>query len=170
MESPHYTYLSYRSLWLWAEVEQEDQQEAVALLTVVRNEKEVTSMIGACYQSICLVNSAFSVDQKMLLALHMKIFQKGIMLYNSTKSSKVLQFCLPLPAHLPGWSSLLLPHHHIEPDWVILLLNASVFDRGSHKARSNQPAERFTERNAIKSRDLTQSGLDYQSINFSKVK
>lgn len=82
----------------------------------------------------------------------------------------MLHFCLPLPIRLPGWSSLLLPHHRIEPDWVILLLNASVFHQGSHKARSNQPTERFTEKNAIKSRDLTHSGLDYQSINIPKVK
>lgn len=70
-------------------MEQEDQQEAVALLTVIRKEKKVTCMIGACYQSICSVNSAFSpfsVGQKLLPVLHMKIFQKGIMLHNSTKS------------------------------------------------------------------------------------
>lgn len=46
MERTHYTYLSYKSPLLWAEVEQEDQQEAVALLTVIRKEKKVTCMIG----------------------------------------------------------------------------------------------------------------------------
>lgn len=85
MERQHDTYLSYKSLLLWAEVEQEDQQEAVASLTVVKKEKKVICVMDACYQSICLVNSAFSAGQKMLLVPHMKIFQKSIMLYNSTK-------------------------------------------------------------------------------------
>lgn len=52
MERPHYTYLSYKSLLLWAEVEQEDQQEAVASLTVVRKEKKVTFIIGINTKSI----------------------------------------------------------------------------------------------------------------------
>lgn len=77
-------------------MEQEDQQEAVALLTVVRKEKKVIFMIEACYQSICLVNSAFSACQKMLLILHMKIFQRSIMLYNTTKSCQDASFLLTL--------------------------------------------------------------------------
>lgn len=99
-----------------------------------------------------------------------RFFKEALCYITPLNHAKMLHFCLPWPIHLPGWSSLLLPHHHIEPDWVILLLNASVFHQGSHKARSNQPTERFTEKNAIKSRDLTHSGLDYQSINIPKVK
>lgn len=170
MERTHYTYLSYKSPLLWAEVEQEDQQEAVASLTVVRKEKKVTCMTRACYQSTCLMNSTFSAGQKNASRNIWRFFKKALCYITAQNHAKMLQFCLPLLIHLPEWSSLLLPHHHIEPDWVILLLNASVFDQGSHKARSNQPTKRFTERNAMKSRDLTHSGLDYQSINIPTVK
>lgn len=69
-------------------MEQEDQQEAVALPTVVKKGKESQQCDRCLLESIFLVNSAFSsfsVGQKMLLIPRMKIFQKSIILYNCTK-------------------------------------------------------------------------------------
>lgn len=54
-------------------MEQEDQQEAVASLTVAGKEKKkVSFMIRTHYQSVFLVNSTFSVGQRMLVVLNMK--------------------------------------------------------------------------------------------------
>ena len=53
-------------------MEQEDQQEAAASLTVAGKEKKESFMTGTHYQSICLVNSAFSAGQRMLIVLHKK--------------------------------------------------------------------------------------------------
>lgn len=85
-------------------MEQGDQQEAVASLTVaVKEKKTVSFMIGI---HICLVNSAFSTGQRMLVVLityeEGPFLQKASSYVIALNHTQTLQFQLPLTIHLPG--------------------------------------------------------------------
>lgn len=85
-------------------MEQGDQQEAVASLTVAGKEKKKVSFMTGIH--ICLVNSAFSAGQRMRVVLipHEEgpFLQKASSYVTALNHNQMLQFQLPLTVHLPG--------------------------------------------------------------------